>query len=196
MEGITIRQIRVEDAEAFLALCNQLDRETPFMMLEPGERDYTVEEQAERIRRLLEKGNSRLLVADVGDRLVGYVMGVSGTYRRNRHKLHIILGVLREYHRKGIGGSLMKRLEAWAFGQGITRLELTVMAGNRAALALYRRLGFAREGVIRNSLRVDGRYVDEYLMARLIGKYQDSLKGTVKREKGKVMNRSLSDFES
>ncbi len=40
-----IRKIHESDAEQFLNLCNKLDTETQFMMLEPGERSTTTEEQ-------------------------------------------------------------------------------------------------------------------------------------------------------
>lgn len=39
-----IREIQVEDAAAFLQLGKQLDEETTFMLLEPGERGSTVEQ--------------------------------------------------------------------------------------------------------------------------------------------------------
>ena len=40
-----IRTICKSDAEQFLNLCKQLDDETQFMLLEPGERKTTLEEQ-------------------------------------------------------------------------------------------------------------------------------------------------------
>jgi len=40
-----IRKIHESDAEQFLNLCNKLDTETQFMMLEPGERSTSTEEQ-------------------------------------------------------------------------------------------------------------------------------------------------------
>ena len=39
-----IRKIHESDAEQFLNLCNKLDTETQFMMLEPGERSTSTEE--------------------------------------------------------------------------------------------------------------------------------------------------------
>jgi RimJ/RimL family protein N-acetyltransferase len=42
------------------------------------------------------------------------------------------------------------------------------MAHNERALALYRRLGFEVEGTRRDSVLVDGRYVDELTMAKLL----------------------------
>jgi hypothetical protein len=44
-----IREIKESDAANFLSLCRQLDDENKFMLLEPGERKTTVEEQAHRI---------------------------------------------------------------------------------------------------------------------------------------------------
>jgi RimJ/RimL family protein N-acetyltransferase len=42
------------------------------------------------------------------------------------------------------------------------------MADNQRAIALYRRMGYEREGLRRDSLLVDGRFVDEYAMARIL----------------------------
>ena len=59
--------------------------------------------------------------------------------------------------------------ERWARERGgIHRLELTVMAHNFKAVALYERAGFTIEGSRRHSLLVDGSYVDEHYMAKLL----------------------------
>ena len=50
----------------------------------------------------------------------------------------------------------------------IYRFELSVMTQNTTAVALYRKFGFEVEGTARDTLFVDGRYVDEYMMAKLI----------------------------
>lgn len=49
----------------------------------------------------------------------------------------------------------------------LKRLELTVFADNAAAIALYEKLGFEREGVLRSYAFRDGAYVDVLAMARL-----------------------------
>ncbi|HZM33384.1 MAG TPA: GNAT family protein [Burkholderiales bacterium] len=41
---------------------------------------------------------------------------------------------------------------------GLTRIELTVREHNDRAIALYERLGFVREGLKRNAVRIDGNY--------------------------------------
>ena len=62
----------------------------------------------------------------------------------------------------------MEEAELWARGHGIHRLELTVMAHNVAAVALYKKAGFAVEGTRRHSMLVAGSYVNEHYMAKLL----------------------------
>jgi RimJ/RimL family protein N-acetyltransferase len=61
-----------------------------------------------------------------------------------------------------------------ALDVGLHRLELMVMTHNAAAVALYRKMGFQVEGTHTHALCVDGRYVDEYCMAKLLGDAQFS----------------------
>jgi putative acetyltransferase len=49
----------------------------------------------------------------------------------------------------------------------LRRLELEVYTDNEAAIRLYERFGFEREGTLRQYAYRNGRYVDSYLMARL-----------------------------
>jgi RimJ/RimL family protein N-acetyltransferase len=43
-----------------------------------------------------------------------------------------------------------------------------VLGTNTAALSLYERLGFRREGIQREEFRIGGRYVDDVLMAKYL----------------------------
>jgi GNAT superfamily N-acetyltransferase len=47
------------------------------------------------------------------------------------------------HRRRGLGGEVMEALAAWAARVGARRLALQVETENEAALALYRRQGFA-----------------------------------------------------
>lgn len=165
----TIREIREEDAENFLSLCRQLDEENRFMLLEPGERTTTLEEQRQRIRDLLLTDNQIIFVAEENGNLVGYLSANGGRFARNRHAAYIVVGLLEGYTSRGIGTALFERLDAWAGGQGLHRLELTVMVHNQRGIGLYRKMGFEIEGTLKDSLLVEGSYVDEYSMAKLIG---------------------------
>ena len=54
-----IRSIVPNDAEQFLHLCLQLDKEMQFMLLEPGERVTTVMQQQAQIERIVSQGNQQ-----------------------------------------------------------------------------------------------------------------------------------------
>jgi ribosomal protein S18 acetylase RimI-like enzyme len=163
-----IRRIQENDAEGFLKLCRALDEETAFMLLEPGERQTAITEERERIERLLAKDNQTILVAEEGGRFVGYVAASGGRYARNHHCAYLVMGVLQSYAGQGIGTRLFEEIETWARQQGLRRLELTVMAHNRAGVALYQKRGFEIEGTRRHSLFVKSEPVDEYYMGKLL----------------------------
>lgn len=164
-----IREIKESDAAAYLALCRRLDRESSNMLLEPEERTISEEGQLERIRAGLKDGRSTLLVAeDDRGELAGYLALKGSRLKRIRHVAYLVIGVLKRYHRQGIGTALFQAAESWARLRNIHRLELTVRADNEAAQGLYRKAGFSEEGVRRQALYVAGRYVDELYMSRLL----------------------------
>ena len=98
-----VRAAKETDAEGVLELLLRLDEETRFMMYEPGERPTSVERQAEVLRTLLASDNSTFLLAEVDGRPVGFLEATGGPFRRNRHVVHLLIGVLEEYDGCGIG---------------------------------------------------------------------------------------------
>ena len=165
---MVIRTIREDDAEQFLNLCKQLDRETQFMLLEPGERKTTLEEQRTQINLLLRKENHTILVAEQNNQLIGYLEASGGTFKRSRHSAYIVIGILQAFTGQGIGSLLFQSLEEWAKLRHIHRLELTVMTHNTRGIALYKKQGFVIEGTRRDALLVNGHHIDEYYMSKLL----------------------------
>jgi RimJ/RimL family protein N-acetyltransferase len=163
-----IREIHEGDAEAFLDLMTRIDAETDFMLLEAGERATTVVEQRERIKDVLSKQNQTILVATYAKQLVGYLLAIGGEARRIRHRAYVVVGVLQAFTGRQIGTRLFTALESWARLHGIERLELTVRTDNQRGTALYRKMGFEIEGVRWRSLKVNGAYVSEYHMAKIL----------------------------
>ena len=165
---MTIRQITIEDAEAYLNLRTQLDHETKFMMLEPGERQITIEQERERVQSLLATDNSMVFLAEEESEAIGFLWANGGTYRRNHHNVHIVIGIRAAYTKRGIGTRLFQACETWARERGLHRLELTVMTNNSLGIALYKKMGFQIEGTAPDALRVDGAYVDLHYMSKLL----------------------------
>jgi RimJ/RimL family protein N-acetyltransferase len=163
-----IRTIGPNDADQLVRLKLQLDDETQFMMFEPGERIITVEEQRKQIEHTLSQDNQTILVAEYGGQLVGYLSALGGKFKRNRHSVYIVVGILQAFTGQGIGTQLFLAMEEWACQHQLHRLELTVMTHNQAGLALYKKRGFEIEGVRKHAIFVNGQYVDEYAMAKLL----------------------------
>lgn len=165
---VSIRKIRLDDAEKYLALFKQLDEETIFRLYEPGEREITLDMQKENIREVLGNDKSLLLVAEDEGELVGYLMAAGRNIRRIAHCVHISIGILQSHTGKGIGTRMFEELEMWAGQNRIHRLELTVMENNVLGRKLYKKMGFELEGIKRHSLYVDGEYIDDIYMSKLI----------------------------
>lgn len=68
--------------------------------------------------------------------------------------------------RRGIAGMLLEAAERRSRERGMRKLSLRVLSTNTAAIALYERLGFAREGVLRDEFIINGSYVDDIVMAK------------------------------
>lgn len=166
-----IRPIRTTDAASYLEMLLTLDQTTQTMMFEPGERNSTADSIQAMIEEYDQNGSLILVAdgnADAGPEIVGFLSAELGPYNRIRHTAYIVAGILPEYQGRGIGTELFKELTAWAIRKGFARLELTVMCHNESAIRLYQKSGFEIEGVKRRSMRVNGEFVDEYYMARLL----------------------------
>jgi RimJ/RimL family protein N-acetyltransferase len=47
-------------------------------------------------------------------------------------------------------------------------MELTVMEHNQKGIRLYEKLGFEREGIKRCSVKIDGNFINEFYMSKLL----------------------------
>ena len=108
-----------------------------------------------------------VLVAEDGGELAGYVaLGHPTRLQSNRHVLLVRgLGVAPAFQRRGIGRELLRAAAEEARRRGARRLTLRVLSTNAGARALYEACGFVVEGVLRDEFLLDGRYVDDVLMA-------------------------------
>jgi RimJ/RimL family protein N-acetyltransferase len=165
--NVIIRPIEENDAESLWQMMSALDVETKYMMYEPNERTKNIDRLISTIKEAATV-NNLFLAAEADHEIVGYISAQKGILRRVKHSAYIVVGIRASYQRQGIGSSFFKQLDKWANDKGVTRLELTVMCINDAAKNLYEKNGFVVEGIKKNSMVVDGTYVDEYYMAKLL----------------------------
>jgi ribosomal protein S18 acetylase RimI-like enzyme len=165
---IGVRAIIPDDATAYWQLRQQIDRETEFLRFEADNTLQTTQRVRGRLELMLGTDNQTIFVAEDGDQLIGFLWAGGGLYRHNRHRVHLILGVRQLYHRQGIGTRLLTTCEDWARAQRLQRLDLSVMAHNFPALALYAKRGFQIEGTVPYALCIDGRYIDLHYMSKAL----------------------------
>ena len=108
------------------------------------------------------------LVAELDGRLAGYIRIKPVTpLRENAHVLGIVgLAVAPDDRRRGVGSALLAAAEQLARARGARKLSLRVLSTNEAAMCLYERHGFQREGTLRDEFWIGGRFVDDVLMAK------------------------------
>jgi len=163
----SVRRAQESDSSALIELRRLLFRETSNMLWEPDEFVQTAEDESKRIARLHGKPNGLILVAEDGGALVGLLTAAGGEVRRLRHSATLALGVAKSHWGQGVASAMIGAAKSWAWSVGLHRLELTVHTSNMRALSVYLRAGFQVEGLRRDSLLVDGKYVNEYLMSLL-----------------------------
>ena len=97
--------------------------------------------------------------------IIGYVQVVDINPVHRSAVLGIRIG--EEVNRgKGYGTEAIALMLAYCWDHlNLSRLALTVFATNPRAVELYERLGFAREGLLRRAVFIDGKWTDVVLMA-------------------------------
>ncbi|PKR77665.1 GNAT family N-acetyltransferase [Halalkalibacillus sediminis] len=163
-----IREIKTSDAENLAVLIQQVEGSSQYMLWEKGERNFQSDNQLKMIESMKDNENSTILVAEVENGLIGYLLVIGGNTKRNRHSGSIVIGILKGYRGKGVGTLLFGELEQWASKHNLRRLELTVVTRNKAGLSLYKKMGFEIEGTKKGSLYIDGEYLDEYYMSKIL----------------------------
>jgi RimJ/RimL family protein N-acetyltransferase len=102
-----------------------------------------------------------------GDRLIG-ATGFMEIDTVNRHCVFGITIGLAEFQNQGLGAEATTLLLGHAFEtMNLNRVQLQVYEYNERAIKTYTRLGFQREGTLRQENFRDGRYWDTWVMAVL-----------------------------
>ncbi len=156
------------DEGELIELFRALYQESNYLLLEADEFNLAAEDQARIIEKQIGSKTRVLFVAETNKRLVGFLGGTGGEVKRNRHSIYTAMGVLKAHQGKGVGRRLLRTFINWASENRYHRIELTVMESNSKALSLYQGMGFEIEGIKHHSLKVNGKYIDEHYMAKLI----------------------------
>jgi RimJ/RimL family protein N-acetyltransferase len=157
---VEVRAATTADEEPLTAL----DRAawTPFSS--PGPRDEAAPLFNERT------SHEDVLVAVVDGELAGYIrLNRATRFQSSDHVLTVNgIAVDPAHQGRGVGRVLIDAAIAEARRRGARRLTLRVFSPNERARRLYESAGFVVEGVLREEFFLDGRYVDDILMVRVL----------------------------
>lgn len=113
------------------------------------------------------EGTARSIVAVLQDKVVGLVCLMPRRGRQG-HMADLFLAVHDDFAGRGLGGQLMTAVldlaDNWL---GLRRIYLEAAAENAAALALYEKHGFEREGLLRGDTMTEGYLADSIAMGRM-----------------------------
>lgn len=170
MSNFTYRELVLSDCEAYCNIRKIALATFPESFGSTEERDAPV--RKERFKNTLKDQNSFMLGAFENNLLVGITFFNREERVKMYHKGNIYgMFVLEEKQGFGIGYNLLKLALEKAFKlEGLKQINLAVVASNEKAVNLYKKLGFKEYGLEKDSLFVNGKYFDDYLMV----KFRDS----------------------
>ena len=142
-----LRSGTAADGQAVFENFNLTHGQTDFLLTYPDENSF----DAEQVGRFLEKKagseNEVEIIAVVDGAVVGTagIEAVGAKYKL-RHRAEFGVSVDAAYWGLGVGRALTQACIECARAAGYAQLELTVVAENERAVALYRRAGFVEFG--------------------------------------------------
>ena len=110
------------------------------------------------------KGHSRF-VGVVDGEVAGWCEIIPFNYPAHAHVGELDIALLPPFRGRGLGKALMEVTVREALRNGLIRIKLGVFSDNTRAIALYEKIGFVREGVLRDHVLIDGHYQDLIMMA-------------------------------
>ena len=142
-----LRNAEPSDACAVLENFSLTHAETDYLLTYPDESTFDAEREACFLQRKAESANEIEIIAVADGRVVA-TAGVDavGTRDKLRHRAEFGISVLRAYWGLGLGRALTEACIQCAKEAGYEQIELTVVAENKRAIALYRKAGFVEFG--------------------------------------------------
>lgn len=165
---LTLRSAVPEDACSLLACLQDTTAETPYLLREPGECSFTPEQERQFLQGMADSPRELMLLGFCDGELAGSCsLSAVGPYRRVAHRCEVAIALYRKFCGRGMGTAMMTALLDQAKTARYEQAELTVVADNRPAVALYERLGFVRCGTLPHNMKyADGRYADACWMQK------------------------------
>ena len=168
MQNITIREAEINDAEEMIRYLNIVGGESNNLMHGANGFHVPAEAVKRRIQAHHESDNSVILIALDGGEIIARAEldGYPGT--RLSHNAKFSISVRKDYWNRKIGTMLLTEIIEYAKKTKLHNIELEVVAGNKAAIALYHKMGFTDIGIYKNFWFADNKYSDAIVMQKCL----------------------------
>ncbi len=119
-----------------------------------------------------DKNNIRLAIClKENNQYIGNVNLVNIEWINRQAEFSIFIGEKKEW-RKGYATEATKLMVDFGFNQrNLNRIYLTVLENNKVAIHLYEKMGFKKEGILREALFKDNKYYNLIIMSILKKEY-------------------------
>jgi L-amino acid N-acyltransferase YncA len=164
--AMIVRDARQDDAQAIVDILNPIILERTHTAFDTP---FTVEQERDYLQRFPARGIWKVVTADNG-RIVGFqiVEPFAAYTKAFDHVGTIGTFVDLSFRNQGIAARLFHATFETAPQQGYAKLFTFVRADNAMALRTYLRHGFTIVGTARKQARIDGRYIDEMVIEKML----------------------------
>ncbi len=163
-----IRSPKIEDAEAIIDLMHKTSGETDFLMSYPEERSFTVEDEENYLKTIIDYPSAYMMLCEIEGKVVAMSTISWSTRIKIGHRASIGIMVLKDYWNIGIGTKMFeKMIEIAEACDSLIQIELDYIEGNNNGRGLYEKMGFKIVGIKPNAIRLkDGTLLNEYSMIK------------------------------
>jgi RimJ/RimL family protein N-acetyltransferase len=144
--AVAVREATLADVDALVALLVAVAGEGRWIATEPP---VDVDRRRRRMVEDVERADAIVLVAEAGGELVGQL----GLHLARYGVAELGMAVAAGWRGRGVGRALLAEGIDRARAAGAHKIDLQVWPHNAAAIALYERFGFEREGYLRRHYR-------------------------------------------
>jgi RimJ/RimL family protein N-acetyltransferase len=168
MDNIVYREAETDDAEEMISYLNIVGRESDNLMHGPDGFKAPVEAVKRRIQASHDADSSIILIALAGEKIIARAELDGYPGARLHHNARFSISVRKDYWNMKIGTMLMTKIIERAREMKLLNIMLEVVADNKAAIALYHKMGFSDVGIYRNYWYANNAYSDAIVMQKCL----------------------------